>query len=186
MQTLAGLRGWSPFVALQIEYSLVERTVEHELMPMAQALGLGVLPWSPLGGGILTGKYAKADLSDANDADVSSERKGVIASTGHLTERALGIAEAVREIADEAGASRAQVALAWTLRHPCVVSPVMGARTLAQAEGNLGALAVALTEDQLARLDEASAPAPIFPGRFTARPMLRRLITGGASIQARV
>lgn len=81
MQTLADLRGWSPLVALQIEYSLVERTVEHELLPMAEALGLGVLPWSPLGGGILTGKYSRADLSDANAADVSPDRKGIIAST---------------------------------------------------------------------------------------------------------
>lgn len=185
MQTLADLRGWSPFVALQIEYSLVERTVEHDLMPMAQALGLGVLPWSPLGGGILTGKYARADLTDANDAAVSSERKGIIASTGHLTERALGIADVVGDISDDTGASRAQVALAWTLRHPAVVSPVMGARTLAQAEDNLGALEVFLTDDQMARLNQASAPAPVFPARFTARPMVRQLITGGASINLR-
>src|SRR5690606_27557454 len=74
MQAIADLRGWSPFVALQIEYSLVERSVEHELIPMAQALGLGVLPWSPLGGGILTGKYSRADLSDENAADVSPTR----------------------------------------------------------------------------------------------------------------
>ncbi len=185
MQTLADLRGWSPFVALQIEYSLVERTVEHELMPMAQALGMGVLPWSPLGGGILTGKYSKADLSDENEAGVSSERKGIIASTGHLTERALGIADVVGEIAAETGASRSQVALAWTLRHPAVVSPIMGARTLAQAEDNLDALDVALNDEHLARLDEASAPAPIFPGRFTDRPMVQQLISGGATIRAR-
>ena len=185
LQTLADLRGWSPFVALQIEYSLVERTVEHELMPMAQALGFGVLPWSPLGGGILTGKYTRADLSDENEAGVSAERKGIIASIGHLTERALGIADVVGEIAEETGASHSQVALAWTLRNPAVTSPVMGARTLAQAEDNLGALAVALTGDHLARLDLASAPAPIFPGRFIARPMAQQLISGGATIRAR-
>ncbi|MBB3348899.1 aldo/keto reductase [Sphingomonas sp. BK069] len=185
LQTIADLRGWSPLVALQIEYSLVERTVEHELMPMAQALGLGVLPWSPLGGGILTGKYTRADLSDENGADVAATRKGVIASTGHLNERSLAIAEVVGAVADETGASRSQVALAWTLRHPAVTAPVMGARTLAQAEDNLGALAVVLDDDQLARLDAASRPAPIFPERFIGRPMAQQLIFGTHPVATR-
>ncbi|MBS7457279.1 aldo/keto reductase [Coralloluteibacterium stylophorae] len=185
MQALADLRGWSPFVALQIEYSLVERTVEHELMPMAQALGLGVLPWSPLGGGILTGKYRREDLSDENGADVATTRKGVIASTGHLNARALAIADVVGEVAAEVGASRSQVALAWTLRHPAVVSPVMGARTLAQAEDNFGALDLVLDDAQLARLDAASAPAPIFPERFIGRPMAQQLIFGTHAVAGR-
>lgn len=185
MQTLADLRGWSPLVALQIEYSLVERTVEHELMRMAQALGLGVLPWSPLGGGILTGKYSTADLSDENGADVSTERKGVIASTGHLNQRSLDIAEVVGTIAAETGASRSQVALAWTLLNPAVTAPVMGARTLKQAEDNFGALALTLSDDHIARLDAASRPAPIFPHRFIERPMVRQLIHGTQSVAAR-
>jgi aryl-alcohol dehydrogenase-like predicted oxidoreductase len=185
MQTLADLRGWSPFVALQIEYSLLERTVEHELMPMAEALGLGVLPWSPLGGGVLTGKYSRADLTDDNAADVSPTRKGVIASTGHLTGRALDIADVVGAIAGELGASRSQVALAWTLRHPAVVSPVMGARTLAQFQDNIGALDIVFSDAQLQRLDAASAPAPIFPARFIARPMAQQLISGGSRIRSR-
>ncbi|TBU71817.1 aldo/keto reductase [Pseudomonas daroniae] len=182
MQAIADLRGWSPFVALQIEYSLVERTVEHELVPMAQALGLGILPWSPLGGGILTGKYSRADLSDENAADVSPTRKGVIASTGHLNERALAIADVVGEIAEELGASRSQVALAWTLCNPAVVSPIVGARTLAQAEDNFGALSIAFTDAQLARLNEASALAPIFPERFMGRPMAQQLMFGGTTV----
>ncbi|MHC9418897.1 aldo/keto reductase [Sphingomonas citri] len=185
LQTIADLRGWSPLVALQIEYSLVERTVEHELMPMAESLGLGVLPWSPLGGGILTGKYTRADLSDENGADVAATRKGVIASTGHLNERSLAIAEVVGAVAAETGASRSQVALAWTLRHPAVTAPVMGARTLAQAEDNLGALTVVLDDDQLARLDAASRPAPIFPERFIGRPMAQQLIFGTHPVATR-
>lgn len=185
MQTLAELRGWSRFIALQIEYSLVERTVEHELLPMAQALGLGVLPWSPLGGGILTGKYGPADLSDENPADVSPTRKGVVASIGHLNQRSLDIAAVVGEVADELGATRSQVALAWTLLHPAVVSPVMGARTLAQALDNLGALGLQLSDAQVARLAQASEPAPVFPGRFTQRPMVQQLIFGGARVDAR-
>lgn len=185
MQTLADLRGWSPFVALQIEYSLVERTVEHELMPMAQAMGLGVLPWSPLGGGILTGKYSRADLSEANAADISADRKGVIASSGHLNERSLAIAETLGEVAAEIGATRSQVALAWTLCNPAVVSPVMGARTLAQAEDNFGALDIAFTEDQRARLEQASAIPPIFPARFIGRPMAQQIIFGGSAVEGR-
>lgn len=182
MQTLADWRGWSPLVALQVEYSLVERTVEHELLPMAQAMGLGVLPWSPLGGGILTGKYGRADLSDENDADVAAHRKGVIASTGHLNQRSLDIADVVGQVAEEIGASRSQVAIAWTLRNPAVVSPIIGARTLAQVEDNLGALQVVLSEAQLNRLDQASAIAPIFPARFIGRPMAQQLIFGTSTL----
>ncbi|WP_420142112.1 aldo/keto reductase [Sphingomonas sp.] len=186
MQTLADLRGWSPFVALQIEYSLVERTVEHELMPMAAALGLGVLPWSPLGGGVLTGKYSKADIQDSRDAAVSPSRKGVIASSGHLNDRSIEIAQEVRAVADEVGSTPSRIALAWTLANPTVVSPVMGARTLAQAEENLGALDVALSSDQLARLNQVSEPDPIFPARFVERPLVQQLIFGGAAVARRV
>ncbi len=185
MQAIAELRGWSPLVALQIEYSLVERTVEHELLPMAAALGLGVLPWSPLGGGVLTGKYTKADVDLSGEASVSPTRKGVIASSGHLNERAIGIAEVVRAVADELDVKPSQVAIAWTLANPAVVSPILGARTLAQAEDNLGALDVTLSRAQLARLDEASSPAPVFPGRFVDRPMVQQLIFGGASVTRR-
>ncbi|WP_409311257.1 aldo/keto reductase [Pectobacterium sp. B1J-3] len=185
MQTLADLRGWSPFVALQISYSLVERTVEHELIPMAQAMGLGVLPWSPLGGGILTGKYSHADLSDENDANVSETRKGVIASSGYLNEQALTIAQVVGKVADEVGASHSQVALAWTLQNPAVVSPIIGARTLEQAEENFGALSVEFTEDQLRRLEQASAVTPIFPENFIGRPMAQQLIFGKNSVKSR-
>lgn len=185
MQTLSDLRGWSPFVALQIEYSLVERSVEHELLPMAEAMGLGVLPWSPLGGGVLTGKYAHADLTDANAADISPTRKGVIASSGQLTERALEVAGVVREVAEALDATPAQVALAWTLRHPAVVSPIIGARTLAQAEDNFGALEIVFTDAQRDRLDAVSAIAPIFPARFIGRPMAQQLIFGTSAVRAR-
>ncbi len=182
MQTIAFLRGWAPLVALQIEYSLVQRTVEHELIPMAAALGLGVLPWSPLGGGVLTGKYSRADLSDESESGVSASRKGVIASSGHLTVEALDIAEVVRSVAHECGATPSQVALAWTLTNPAVVSPIVGARTVDQFEDNLGALQVTLTIEQRTLLNDASAPTPIFPGVFMARPMVQGLIFGGATL----
>jgi aryl-alcohol dehydrogenase-like predicted oxidoreductase len=145
---------------------------------MAQALGLGVLPWSPLGGGVLTGKYTRTDIASSLQSDVAATRKGVIASAGHLSEQAIGLGEMVRKIADEIGASPAQVALAWLLGRPGVAAPVLGARTTAQLEDNLGALEVALSTDQVARLDQSSAPAPIFPDRFLRRPMLQQLIFG--------
>jgi aryl-alcohol dehydrogenase-like predicted oxidoreductase len=182
MQTLAELRGWSPLVALQIEYSLLERTVEHELLPMAEAMGLGVLPWSPLGGGLLTGKYGAGDIVPPGGAVVAETRRGVIASSGHLNGRSLAIAAVVREVAEEVGATPAQVALAWTLLHPAVASPVLGARTAAQLEDNLGAMAVQLDEGQRARLDATSAPAPSFPGRYLDGAMMRGLIFGGAAV----
>ncbi|UHD46501.1 aldo/keto reductase [Aureimonas altamirensis] len=185
MQTLADMRGWSPFVALQIEYSLVERTIEHELMPMAASMGLGVLPWSPLGGGVLAGKYTKADVEDSREAAVSTSRKGVIAASGHLTERSIEIAQKVRAVAEEVGSTPSQIALAWTLANPAVVSPVMGARTLAQAQENLGALDVALSPEQLDRLNRVSEPDPIFPARFVKRPLVEQLIFGGASVARR-
>jgi aryl-alcohol dehydrogenase-like predicted oxidoreductase len=185
LQTIADLRGWSPFVSLQIEYSLVERSVEHELMPMARALGLGVMPWSPLGGGLLSGKYGASDLATNDDAGVAATRKGVIASTGLLNEASLRIAEEVKAVARETGASAAQVALAWTLLNPAVTAPVIGARTLAQAQDNLGALDVRLDAHHVARLDVASRPAPIFPQRFVERPLAPQLVFGGAAVERR-
>jgi len=186
LQTLADLRGWSRLVALQIEYSLVERTVEHELMPMARALGLGVMPWSPLGGGILSGKYASSDLVTNDGAAVAETRRGVIASTGLFHEGSLRVADEVKAVAAETGASPAQVALAWTLLNPAVTAPVIGARTLDQALDNLGALQVALAPEHVARLDAASRPAPIFPERFVARPLVQQLVFGGAAVARRV
>lgn len=183
MQTLADLRGWAPLVALQIEWSLIERSVEHELVPMARELGLGVLPWSPLGGGVLTGKYQATEAAGDAQADVAATRKGVIASSGHLGADAIALGDLVRAIAGETGASPAQVAIAWLLGQPGVTAPILGARTLAQLEDNLGALDVVLTADQRERLDAASRPDPIFPGRFLARPMVRQLIFGSSQVR---
>jgi aryl-alcohol dehydrogenase-like predicted oxidoreductase len=162
MQAIAELRGWTQFCALQISYSLVERTVERELIPMAQAMGFGVSPWAPLGQGVLTGKYTRDDLVAGSMDDISS-RKAINAVTGKLTEKNLEIAELVVEIAREIGCTPAQVAVAWTLANPAVCSPVVGVRTTAQLEDNLGALAVEIAPEQLARLNEISAVPPVFP-----------------------
>jgi aryl-alcohol dehydrogenase-like predicted oxidoreductase len=182
MQTLADLRGWAPLVALQIEYSLIERTVERELLPMAQELGLGVLAWSPLASGVLTGKYTRADLGTAPLGGPVGTRKGVVAAHGALTERTLAIAGTVREIAQAQSRTPAQIALAWTLqRQAPTVMPIIGARTLAQFEDNLGALEVTLDDEQLRQLDAASNIALGFPHDFLALPMIRQNLSGGTS-----
>jgi aryl-alcohol dehydrogenase-like predicted oxidoreductase len=186
MQTIADLRGWTPLVALQIEYSLIERTVERELIPMAQELGLGVIPWSPLGSGVLTGKYSRADLAaESQPAEPRGTRKDVALAAGSLTERTLGIAEVVTKVAAELGVTPARAAIAWTLRNPAVTAPILGARTLAQLEDNLGALDVVFDDSQLAALEEASAIELGFPHEMIARPMTRTVMLGGVTIHPR-
>lgn len=184
MQTLADLRGWSPLVALQIEYNLIERTGERDMIPMAREMGLGIIPYSPLAGGVLTGKYSREDLAGGS-ASGDGTRKDFNVATGALTERNLGIAETVKEVAAELGHTPAQVALAWTLRNPGVTAPLIGARTLAQLEGNLGALEVDFTAAHLARLDEASAIEPGFPHHLLSGPRMRAVTQGSTKIAPR-
>lgn len=185
MQTIADLRGWSPLIALQIEYSLAERTVERDLIPMARELGLGVIPWSPLAGGVLTGKYTRADLVHEAAGSPEGTRKDVVAAQGSLTERALDIADVVKEVAGELGKTPAQVALAWTLRNPGVTSPIIGARTTAQLEDNLGALDIEFDAAQLNRLEQTSAIELGFPHDMLARPMTRNVISGELKVVGR-
>src|SRR5712675_2514795 len=171
MQAIADLRGWSPLVALEIEYSLIERTAERDLIPMATEMGLGVIPWSPLGRGVLTGKYSSRDLDHGGDsAGVQGTRMSAGELNGSLTERSLAIAEVVKTVATELGRTPAQVALAWTLLNDSVTAPLIGARTLPQLEDNLGALDVELPDDARARLEHASAVALGFPHDVLARP----------------
>jgi aryl-alcohol dehydrogenase-like predicted oxidoreductase len=184
MQAIAELRGWTPFCALQIPYSLIERTVERELIPMAREMGLGVSPWAPLGQGLLTGKYTRADLG-GGDMDELGSRKAINAATGKLTARNLDIADRVVEIAGEIGCTPAQLALAWTLNHPAVASPVAGVRTPAQLEDNLGALALEIAPEQLARLDAASAVPPVFPVDVLQGPS-RSMMFGNVKLRDRV
>jgi aryl-alcohol dehydrogenase-like predicted oxidoreductase len=186
MQAIADLRGWAPLVALQVEYSLIERTVERELIPMAREMGLGVIPWSPLASGVLTGKYSRADLDGSDEsAEAAGTRKNVAIGNGALTERGLGIAEVVERVATEIGTTQSRVALAWTLLNPAVTAPIIGARTLAQFEDNLGALEVDIPEEQRTRLDEASAVELGFPHDFMARPMTQNSMRGDVKIAAR-
>ncbi|MHC5113818.1 MAG: aldo/keto reductase [Planctomycetota bacterium] len=166
-------RHWTPLVALQIEYSLAERTVEHELIPMARQLGMGVTPWSPLKGGILTGKYRRGQ--DNTQAGGRSEWAAKV-----LDDRLLDLVEVLVSVADEAGVTPAQAALAWVQPRPGVASTIIGARTMEQLDANLAALDVTLSDEHRARLDEASAPPPHFPNAFL--PYMVSPSQGGTTI----
>jgi aryl-alcohol dehydrogenase-like predicted oxidoreductase len=181
MHAIAELRGWAPLIALQIEYSLIERTGERDLIPMARELGLGVLPWSPLAKGVLTGKYTCADL---DQTDGTETRRSIAAASGLLSERGLTIAEAVREVAGETGRTAAQVALAWALLNPAVTAPIVGARSVSQLEDNLTALEVNFTDDQRARLEEVSAIDLGFPHELLNRPRTRSHVFDGTRLES--
>jgi aryl-alcohol dehydrogenase-like predicted oxidoreductase len=184
MQAIADLRGWTPFIALQSEYSLIERTSERDLIPMAKEMGMGFMPWSPLANGVLSGKYSRADLG-ASQTGIEGSRKAIAGAYGSLSERNLAIAEVVGEVAREAGASPAQVALAWVMTNPGVTALLLGARTLQQLENNLGALDVRLSKDQMARLEAASAIELGFPHDLLRGDFLRAAIGGGAHLPER-
>jgi aryl-alcohol dehydrogenase-like predicted oxidoreductase len=158
-QTIARFRGWAPLVALQIEYSLLERTVEGELIPMAMELGLGVTPWSPLRGGALSGKYTRA-----NAATVKADRGERV--TTALGDKAYAIIDELIALGAEINASPASVALAWVQGRPGVASTIIGARRLDQLVQNLAALDLRLSADQIARLDKLSKPTLGFPMQF--------------------
>jgi aryl-alcohol dehydrogenase-like predicted oxidoreductase len=158
-QTIAHLRGWAPLVALQIEYSLLERTVEGELIPMALEMGLGVTPWSPLKSGVLSGKYTRE-----NAASVKADRGERV--TQNLGEKVYSIIDELIAIGKELGSSPASIALAWVQGRPGVASTIIGARRMDQLDQNLAALDVTLSRDQVARLDKLSKPTLGFPMQF--------------------
>lgn len=165
-------RSWTPLVALQIEYSLLERTVEADLMPMARTLGLGVTPWSPLRGGLLSGKFTRHQ-KPGDGSRVKEDNKG-------LNEQTYRVIDALIEIGREIGASPAQVALRWVQDQPGVASTIIGARRKDQLIDNLGALSISLTGAHHARLNELTTPVLPFPCAFLQ--MVRSAIHGGISI----
>ncbi|EGG43829.1 oxidoreductase [Streptomyces griseoaurantiacus M045] len=187
MQAIADLRGWSPLIAVETEYSLIERTAERDLIPMAREMGLGVVPFSPLGGGVLTGKYRREDRDRAGSVagETANDRKSLNVALGWVTDRNLAIADVVKEVASELGRTPAQVALAWALNAPGVTAPIIGARTPAQLEDNLGALEVDLTPSQLARLDEVSAIELGNPHATLASDHIRTVTSGDMRIEIR-
>jgi aryl-alcohol dehydrogenase-like predicted oxidoreductase len=172
--TLAQLRGWSPFIGLQIEYSLIERSVERELIPMAKAMNVGVTAWSPLAGGVLTGKYHGHGASE--QGRMSSDMMKDFLPEQQRADRAVA---AVKKVAEETGRSMAQVALAWLRYRPVPVIPIIGARKLAQLTDNLASFELTLTSDQVKALDEASQIDLGFPYSMYAKDLVRGFMYGG-------
>jgi aryl-alcohol dehydrogenase-like predicted oxidoreductase len=170
---LAELRGWTQFVGLQIEYSLIERTVERDLIPMAHKLDIAVTPWSPLGRGILTGKYSrKGDKIEAPD----SKRSEIMDK--HLTDKKLLIAEEVKKVAGERGVTAPQVALNWVRQRPGLMIPIIGSRTEAQLKENLGCFNFTLSDNEMAQLDEISRVDLGFPHDFLSSDIIREVLFG--------
>jgi aryl-alcohol dehydrogenase-like predicted oxidoreductase len=170
---IARARGLSAPVAVQTRYSLVDRAAERDTLPMADALDLAVLAWAPLGAGALSGKY-----NDPEDRPSDTRFARWAAKDSLLTERNLAIAAEAARIARELGRTPAQVALAWLRDRARVLIPIVGARTRAQLEENLGCLDVALAADHRERLDAASELELGFPHDFYAQPAIRELVYG--------
>jgi aryl-alcohol dehydrogenase-like predicted oxidoreductase len=178
--TLAELRGWSRFAGMQMQYSLIERSVERDLLPMGRDLGVGMVAWSPLGGGFLSGKYARAEKGSTDPMD---ETLRMATSRNRVTDRNLAVLGAVEAVAKETGRSAAQVAIRWVLQRPGVDSAVFGARTAAQLDDNLAAASFELSEAQMARLDEASKPDLGYPHSYLKSASVTKYLYGGAHIE---
>ena len=170
---IARFRGWPSFVGLQIEYSLIERTVEQELVPMALEFGLGITPWSPLASGTLTGKYTRK-----NAGQVKSDR-GFLAERS-LSEKTYQVVEVLETIARTHDSTPARIALAWLQSRAGVTSTIIGARRVAQLEDNVKALDVKLGEAECAQLDALTKPTIGFPQSM--QPMFPAVHHGGATV----
>lgn len=168
---LAEFRGWTPFIATQLLYNLLEREVERELLPMSRSLDLGVTVWSPLGGGLLTGKYTGGKQAVSGEA--------TRADNPQFTPKQLAIAEELQHLAEELERSPAQVALAWVRQQQPQIIPIIGARKVSQFADNLKSLEFELTAEQLARLDKVSKIEMGFPHDFIQGEMSRGLLFGG-------
>jgi aryl-alcohol dehydrogenase-like predicted oxidoreductase len=176
--TLAELRGWTRYVGLQIEYSLLERTVERELVPMAADQQMTVLAWSPLRNGLLTGKYLPENTKQS-EAEGARMHSPMMKGFGSVEEVTHATVREVVAVGTELGVSAAQVALAWLRYRPVPVIPIIGARKLAQVEDNLRSIEVQLSPEQLARLDKASAISLGFPHDFLALDPVKAIVYGG-------
>ena len=172
-QTIAHFRGWAPAIAMQVEYSLIERTVEGELIPMAQACGLGVMPWSPLRRGLLSGRYERGDANTTRSDGAAGP-----------DEREYRIIDVLSEVAAEVGASVAASAIAWVQGRPGVSSTLIGARHMKQLQSNIEALDVTLSAEQVARLDGISTPSLNFPAANN-RDFAPMLQFAGATVDGR-
>jgi aryl-alcohol dehydrogenase-like predicted oxidoreductase len=176
--TLAELRGWTRYVGLQIEYSLLERTVERELIPMAKDQQMTVLAWSPLRGGVLSGKYLPENVSESQ-AEGARMHGEMAKAFGGVPESSYVTVREIVAIGKELGAPAAQVALAWLRYRSVPVIPIIGARKHAQIEDNIRSLDVTLSPEQLQRLNQASAISLGFPHDFLALNPVKAVVFGG-------
>ncbi len=156
MATIAEFRGWAGVAALQIEYSLLQRSVEGELFGVARELGLGITPWSPLAGGVLTGKYSREETAPAGSGRVKRV-------AGRMTEQSFAVLDVLLEVSDRLSLDPATVALAWVRQKPEVTSTIIGVRSVEQLERNLASLEAVVPEDAMAELDRATVPRLDFP-----------------------
>lgn len=163
--------GWEPFTCLQPLYNLLDRSVEWELLPVCEAEGVGVIPWSPLRGGWLSGKYRRGMTAPPENTRIDeAARQGWSEQWSvYANERTWQIVDALMELAAALGKTPAQVALNWLLQKPAVTAPIIGARTLAHLDDNLGAAGWALSPEQMERLDQVSAPTLPYPYDILAR-----------------
>ncbi len=169
MNAIAELRGWTQFAALQIKYSLLERTVERELIPMARHLDLAVVPWAVIGGGILTGKYNK-----------NENEQGRAKRNNAIKEENLKVAEVVIKVAEETGCTPSQVAINWARQQPGIIIPIVGAKTENQLKENLDCLKYKLNEAQLNKLNEISKIKLGFPHEFLTSENIRDIVYSGS------
>jgi aryl-alcohol dehydrogenase-like predicted oxidoreductase len=182
LQTMAELRGWTQLAALQVEYSLLQRTTERDLIPAARALGMGVMPWSPLASGVLSGKYA---TGAASSADPAGGRKEVITAAGRVNPASVAVADGLAKVAHAMGVTSAQAAIAWTLGNPAVTSTIIGARSLRQLNDDLKALQVTLDEGHKRQLDEISRIELGFPHDFLNYEFVRQGLFAGTKVRPR-
>lgn len=181
MMTIAQERHWEPISTIQLEYSLVERNIEFEYIPMAQAMNTGIMVWSPLASGLLSGKYKPSEKGPEG-----SGRLATVADSGNpafnkFTDRNWTIVSELEQVAKELGRSMAQVALNWVVNRPSIASVIIGATKLHQLQDNLGALEFEIPAALLARLDTVSQPETRFPYTFF-EPGIQGMITGGATV----
>ncbi|MET0658916.1 MAG: aldo/keto reductase [Steroidobacteraceae bacterium] len=184
MQAVAELRGWTPLVAMQLEYSLGERTPERELLPMAREMGFAVTAWAVLGGGLYTHAYSLARLREMSK--MGRDESAAVADYAlqrNLVERKLKIAEHVHEVAQELGKSPAQVAMAWAMTNAPGLIPLVGVQRLEELEDNLGALDVTFDPAQVERLNSVSAIELGFPHDMLNTPYSRAALFGELKVR---
>lgn len=180
-QTIAELRGWEPLVALQLEYSLVERNIEREFTTLAQQLGMGITVWSPLAGGLLSGKYRPSQGDVAGEGRLQTMKNANHPAFMKFSERNFKIVAVLEEVAKATGHSMAQIALNWAANRPGIASLIIGATKLEQLEDNMRALDFSLPPELAAKLDAAGAPERHFPYTFFESE-IQGMVYGGSTV----